>query len=474
MSRKQTRKEWIEKFKKVHGNKYDYSETDTDNRDKKGRVKITCPIHGEFWIKPANHCHLRQGCPKCNGGVRSNTEDFIRKSKEMYGEDTFIYDNVNYINNHTNVILECPTHGKFEVTPSNHLNPTLRVGCPYCSNRIHITGIFQELKEKYDDLLHTIEDYYFDEKTKRYFIKIYCKLHGNFEIRLDHILNKKKNICDKCNMMYAKQRILVKNAIAREERDINCTDRYDFIWKSIQQYGLYKFDYCSVNYIDNFTNVKLYCNIHNVYFNTTPIRHLYYNYDCPICCDRKRVSGTQDWIDRKVPKELLEIYDFSKAEYKGVNIPVKLICPKHGEFWRLPHFINKGKVLCLKCNNSFHENELINFLENNNINYDYQRYFEWLGKQSLDFYLSDYNIAIECQGIQHFMPIEYFGGEEAFLITQERDKRKKRLCKENNVELIYFLDKKFNSYMEEDDIYFNNKEDLWKYIQSKLENIKEK
>lgn len=110
----------------------------------------------------------------------------------------------------------------------------------------------------------------------------------------------------------------------------------------------------------------------------------------------------------------------------------------------------------------------------NNINYEYQKKFEWLSLQSLDFYLSEYNIAIECQGMQHFIPVEHFGGEENFISIQGRDKRKKRLCKENGVELIYFLDKKYNSYMEEDDIYFNKKEDLLKYIQLKLDNIIEK
>ena len=46
--------------------------------------------------------------------------------------------------------------------------------------------------------------------------------------------------------------------------------------------------------------------------------------------------------------------------------------------------------------------------------------------------------------------------------------------KENNLQLIYYLDKKYNSYMEEDDIYFNKKEDILKYIQLKLDNIIEK
>ena len=32
----------------------------------------------------------------------------------------------------------------------------------------------------------------------------------------------------------------------------------------------------------------------------------------------------------------------------------------------------------------------------------------------LDFYIPSKNIAIECQGIQHFRPIEKFGGEKEF------------------------------------------------------------
>ena len=41
-------------------------------------------------------------------------------------------------------------------------------------------------------------------------------------------------------------------------------------------------------------------------------------------------------------------------------------------------------------------------LEKNNIVFIEQYREKWLSKQSLDFYLPEYNIAIECQGMQHF------------------------------------------------------------------------
>lgn len=61
---------------------------------------------------------------------------------------------------------------------------------------------------------------------------------------------------------------------------------------------------------------------------------------------------------------------------------------------------------------------------------------EWLDSQHLDFYLPDYNVAIECQGIQHYKPIEYFGGKEKFKLTQKLDEEKRNKLMEHNVKLI--------------------------------------
>lgn len=61
----------------------------------------------------------------------------------------------------------------------------------------------------------------------------------------------------------------------------------------------------------------------------------------------------------------------------------------------------------------------------------------WLGSQRLDVFFPEISLAIEYQGKQHFEPIDFFGGEEAFKKNQERDSRKSRLCEENGVSLIY-------------------------------------
>ena len=66
----------------------------------------------------------------------------------------------------------------------------------------------------------------------------------------------------------------------------------------------------------------------------------------------------------------------------------------------------------------------------------YQYRPDWLGRQSLDLYIPSLRTAIEYQGIQHYLPIEFFGGEEALSLRQELDRRKADLCKENAVRLI--------------------------------------
>ena len=66
----------------------------------------------------------------------------------------------------------------------------------------------------------------------------------------------------------------------------------------------------------------------------------------------------------------------------------------------------------------------------------YQFRPDWLGRQSLDLYIPSLKTAIEYQGIQHFLPVDFFGGEEALSLRQELDEQKRARCRENQVRLI--------------------------------------
>lgn len=66
----------------------------------------------------------------------------------------------------------------------------------------------------------------------------------------------------------------------------------------------------------------------------------------------------------------------------------------------------------------------------------YQYQAEWLGKLSLDIFIPSIKTGIEYQGIQHYEPIDIFGGEEHFIIQRQNDERKRQLCSENGIKLI--------------------------------------
>lgn len=60
----------------------------------------------------------------------------------------------------------------------------------------------------------------------------------------------------------------------------------------------------------------------------------------------------------------------------------------------------------------------------------------WLKRMELDVFIPSENIGIEYQGIQHFKPIDFFGGEETYIEQVKRDKLKKEICRNRGVTLI--------------------------------------
>ena len=148
-------------------------------------------------------------------------------------------------------------------------------------------------------------------------------------------------------------------------------------------------------------------------------------------------------------------YDYSKVEYVNNHTKVCIICPEHGEFWQLPskHLSKHG---CQLCNESHLEKTIRVLLDENNIKYIYQankKNFTWLNKQSLDFYLPDYNVAIECQGEQHYKPVDFgFNNQNKaeinFLKILENDLKKKKLCYKHNIKLFYFTNESLKNEYE--------------------------
>jgi hypothetical protein len=127
-TKKRTTQEFITLAKQVHGNKYDYSKSNYFSSEKP--IEIICKLHGPFLQIAGNHLK-GDNCPICVGHQKSNTIEFIKKSKLIHG-DRFNYDKVEYKTNKTPVVITCPKlgHGDFIMKPNSHLGGS---GCPICS-----------------------------------------------------------------------------------------------------------------------------------------------------------------------------------------------------------------------------------------------------------------------------------------------------------------------------------------------------
>ena len=98
--------------------------------------------------------------------------------------------------------------------------------------------------------------------------------------------------------------------------------------------------------------------------------------------------------------------------------------------------------------NSILEKKVEKFLLENNIKYEKQKKFDWLKFKSflfLDFYLPEYNVAIECQGDQHYKEGFFSKGQRGLDIIRKRDLIKKIQCQKNKINLLYFARTKFDN-----------------------------
>lgn len=165
---------------------------------------------------------------------------------------------------------------------------------------------------------------------------------------------------------------------------------------------------------------------------------------CPKCSVKKRGLNKRkpfsEFIIEYNEKFPNNKFSFIESTYKTAQDNMTIICPVHGEFSKRPNSLLNGEG-CPYCNESNLERQIRGFLEKNNKKFkQHDNDFDWIGRQSLDFYLPDYNVAIECQGAQHYKKSNYYGGDKKFKKQIERDRRKFNLCNEHGIKLLYYTD----------------------------------
>ena len=354
--------------------------------------------------------------------MKYTNETFIKKATEKYG-NKYTYDKVNYINSQTKVCIICPEHGEFYVRPADYLRG---YSCPKCSNIKRIKNlsltqdeVIRRFHKAHDDKYDYSLVEYVNYDTK---VKIICPIHGVFEMTpSNHIRGQG---CPKCKGIHLTTKEII--------------DEFNKVHGD-------KYDYSKTVYNKMHEKITVICPRHGE-FQITPSKHRI-GQGCPKCGILKRAKN-QSYDNESFIEILQKVhngkYIYTKATLNGnLHNRITITCPIHGDFEQIAQSHLNGHG-CPKCQSSHLEEEIKLFLNDNDIEFEQQKTFEWLKLKNhlyLDFYLPKYNKAIECQGIQHFKPVDFFGGEECFIKTIERDNIKQKLCENNGIKIIYFTNK---------------------------------
>lgn len=435
--------------------------------------------------------------------MRKTTDDFIKDSIAVHGEGTFIYTKVKYINNKTPVILICPLHGEFEQRPDNHLHGA---GCPVCryikchQETLHKRYLeyVNHVHEKFGDKFEVIEESFTGRMKDAKYI---CPYHGEFTKNANAFLQSKYG-CNECandnvdynprtlktteewkkeaEIVHHGKYIYTKSIYTGKDNELiitcpihgdftqiaknhlmgygcpKCSGTYNYTTEEWCEYArtkqpdadyiMDKVDYKSCN-----EKVCMICPRHGEFW-IKPSDYLK-GMGCYWCgvelSKEKRLRDKEDFI-REANIIHKNKYDYTDIEYKGMAYEIEPVCPIHGKFKIKAGNHISLKQGCPKCAPvSKLEDETRSYLNEHNIKYEHKYKALWLGLQHLDFYLPEYNAAIECQGEQHFKPSSFGGKQdktECFNEVLNNDNKKRERCSDNNVKLFYYTNLGYKEY----------------------------
>jgi hypothetical protein len=407
MPPKLTQEEFIARAKEKHGLRYEYPSVNYINSTTK--VKIGCPIHGEFLQRPSDHLY-GNGCPDCNQYKKLTKNDFLKAAKEKHKGYFYL---APYESSYQKIDILCitcikklllnyrffkgptgknfaesikyfwPEGAIFRQRPASHIRGS---GCPKCAGNQKMTN--EEFIAR-AELIHKYNYEKVNYKNSYTKIKIICSEHGEFgQTPSAHLAG---SGCPKCG-------------IATQRYTQNLTLN-EFKEKAMEIHGGF-YDYPENTYINNKTPIKIICPVHGE-FMQRPMIHLRGG-GCSKCAGR-------GFTTRELIKKAEEIHD-NKYTYKYIGLITEkagIICPEHGEFMQIlyAHLHGSG---CPKCANyGFNPN-----------------------KPATLYYLKDLNTGLYKIGITNktvhdrfgsatlehcavLEQIEYENGEEAYLAEQE-------------------------------------------------------
>jgi very-short-patch-repair endonuclease/ribosomal protein S18 len=312
----------------------------------------------------------------------------------------------------TKILHKCNVHNYEWYTSPNTI--LAGKGCPKCSGSYRRTheDYVNELKDKNPNL--EVIGTFIDVDTK---ILHRCKIH-------DYVFEKfpslalKGSGCIKCATDMKKEHFTkTHEQYASELQEIH---------PDIEVVG---------EYINSKTKILHRCKVDGYEWLSIPDNVLRNSIGCPVC------SGNNHRTHEEYVQKLKEINPNVEVVGQYINSQTKILhrCIIHNyEWYAYPNNFIKGNG-CPLCASSNGEKIIEKWLKFNHVKYEPQKkFYKCKDKRNLpfDFYLPEHNICIEYDGEQHYEPIEFFGGDEAFIIRQRHDKLKTDYCENNGIKLV--------------------------------------
>lgn len=324
--------------------------------------------------------------------------------------------------------IDCGTI--YRVTPSHFIYNGRR--CPVCSkikrglNRRKNDLIFkEEITKKYGNK-YTLLTRYIKSNIK---VQVKCNVCGNiFYIRPNNFLCGEG--CPHCGRLKGfKNETLSDNKFksildSKFSGNILPLDRYSKIKNKI------RFKCLTCGYI----------------WKTTPDTIIRAK-GCPRCVKKQQSEQASKTID-DFRNEVLRItngdYKVLSNKYINNRSKVKIKHLKCGHVYLVtPHNFLRGRR-CPFCKHSNLEANVAECLTKLHLSYEYHAHMSWLrynSYQHLDFYIPSMKIAIECDGQQHFEPVDFSGeGRDKAIqmlkANRLRDKNKDNLCAKHGIRMV--------------------------------------
>lgn len=334
MGKKLTTQEFIEKSRKIHGDRYDYSKVEYNKGTDK--VLIICQEHGEFYQTAKIHISGK-GCPKCSlstkyDHIRYDKEQLVKKFHKIHNEK-YTYNLHRFKNSKSKIEIVCPIHMKFYQRIDSHLGGA---GCPTCA-------IENKRKTEVDwiTLFNKVHEYKYTYKnfSKEGMVTITCKIHGDFKKSTGN--HKNGQGCPKCAM--------------ERNRNLKINTMEQVIEKFRKTHGYEKYDYSDVSYEKSVSKVTITCNTCNNQFIQAPYSHIQ-GKGCPKCVNNGIPSTFENELLSFITSLGLNCHQSERLILKGKEIDIyipelKVGIEFNGLYWHSDKF---------KKDKNYHLNKTLN------------------------------------------------------------------------------------------------------------------